>query len=112
MSAALLPSHGDRMPSGSVAAYMATLRGDPCAYCGMVGGHLDHIEALRRGANRSKGGADSWRNLTGACEACNNAKGAKTLVAFLGHQRWQASERGHLLRQLDDEARAWRRVGQ
>lgn len=57
--------------------YREVLRADPCAYCAGAGGTLDHIHPI------AYGGADSWENLTGACQTCNGAKGARLLLRFL-----------------------------
>ena len=54
------------------------LRQDPCAYCGGVGGTIDHITP------RALGGAkDSIRNWTGACLQCNLKRGPRGLIYFL-----------------------------
>lgn len=50
---------------------------DPCAYCGAVGGTIDHIQPV------SRGGANSETNFTGACSSCNSAKGNLSLLGFL-----------------------------
>jgi 5-methylcytosine-specific restriction endonuclease McrA len=50
----------------------AYLRLDPCAYCGRpAGGTIDHIVGL------AVGGTPTAENLTGACRACNEAKGRR-----------------------------------
>lgn len=45
-----------------------------CQYCGRSSDELttDHV------VPRSRGGEDSWENLTTACMACNNRKGNRT----------------------------------
>ena len=45
-----------------------------CQYCGIHSDELttDHIMP------RSRGGEDSWENLTTACTRCNNRKGSRT----------------------------------
>jgi 5-methylcytosine-specific restriction endonuclease McrA len=54
--------------SGLCRAYAAILLGDPCSYCGGVGGQIDHIEPVARG------GSNEWDNLTAACGGCNRRK--------------------------------------
>ncbi|MDR2195719.1 MAG: HNH endonuclease, partial [Gallionellaceae bacterium] len=53
---------------------------DTCAYCGQIFPRSkltrDHIVA------RSRGGTNSWMNCVTACQACNQAKGAKRLEDF------------------------------
>jgi 5-methylcytosine-specific restriction endonuclease McrA len=47
--------------------------GHQCQYCGArTGLTVDHIQP------RSRGGEDSWENLTTACLRCNNRKGDRT----------------------------------
>lgn len=48
--------------------------GSKCQYCGKkaVEMTIDHI------IPRSRGGADTWENLTTACVKCNNRKGSRT----------------------------------
>lgn len=56
------------------------LRRDPCAYCGIArSGTVDHI------VPKSKGGANHWSNLSGACHTCNNGKADTSLLRFLLH---------------------------
>jgi 5-methylcytosine-specific restriction endonuclease McrA len=45
-----------------------------CQYCGYTGGDLtlDHV------IPRSRGGVDSWENLTTACMRCNVKKGSRS----------------------------------
>jgi 5-methylcytosine-specific restriction endonuclease McrA len=45
-----------------------------CQYCGYTGDDLtlDHV------IPRSRGGVDSWENLTSACMRCNVRKGSRT----------------------------------
>lgn len=62
-------------------AYLATLRADPCAYCGSpTGGEIDHIVPCQSIGRRS---IQEPGNLTGACAACNNAKRATPLLSHL-----------------------------
>lgn len=60
-------------------AYEASLRSDPCAYCGDTAGpaDIDHIEP------RKGNGANTWHNLTAACPRCNSSKNAKPLLRWL-----------------------------
>jgi 5-methylcytosine-specific restriction endonuclease McrA len=58
------------------------LRVDPCAWCGGPGGTIDHITA------RARGGTHSPDNLTGACAACNEAKGLWPLLVFMLLRAW------------------------
>ena len=46
---------------------------NPCAYCGGVSEHIDHIIPL------SRGGLHDVSNVTGACVPCNLEKGSKLL---------------------------------
>ena len=48
--------------------------GGKCQYCGKAANPLtvDHIMP------RSRGGEDTWENLTTACMYCNNKKGDRT----------------------------------
>ncbi len=48
--------------------------GHSCQYCGYAGDQLsvDHV------VPRSRGGADSWENVTTACLSCNVRKGNRT----------------------------------
>lgn len=55
------------------------LRRDPCAYCGGVAEHLDHITARSRGGKRQS----DFLNLTAACGRCNSSKHAHALLTFL-----------------------------
>jgi hypothetical protein len=55
---------------------------DPCAYCGGPGGTIDHTVPLAAGAAPTVG------NLTGACPACNEAKGRWPLLPFLLLRAW------------------------
>ena len=58
-------------------AWRRTLRNDPCALCGGPGRGIDHI------VPSVDGGADTWENLTGCCNVCNNAKGRTGLLQHL-----------------------------
>ena len=53
------------------------IRDDVCAYCGGIGGNIDHIEP------KVRGGRSEWYNLTGACRQCNMGKGGQKLLQFL-----------------------------
>lgn len=59
--------------------YLLDKWGRRCAYCGATGVplNLDHIRA------RTCGGSDRVSNLTLACVACNQAKGATPVEVFL-----------------------------
>lgn len=57
--------------------YIDILSADPCAYCGAVTEHIDHIVPV------AVGGDDSWTNLTGACALCNERKTSLPLLRFL-----------------------------
>jgi 5-methylcytosine-specific restriction endonuclease McrA len=48
--------------------------GRRCQYCGTTNGKItiDHI------IPKSRGGKESWENLTTACFSCNNVKGNRT----------------------------------
>lgn len=68
----------------SATAYREILRGDPCCYCGApctiratYVGQIDHIVA------RCDGGANTWDNLTAACERCNHNKAGGPLLRWL-----------------------------
>lgn len=58
-------------------AYIATLRTDPCAYCGSGRGEIDHIVPV------AAGGPSATDNLTAACRTCNASKSATPLLLFL-----------------------------
>lgn len=55
-----------------------------CSYCGKVGGKLevDHIIPF------SKGGNDSFENLTTSCRTCNRQKKDKSVKEFLEWRRY------------------------
>jgi 5-methylcytosine-specific restriction endonuclease McrA len=69
----------------------AYLRLDPCAYCGGPGGTIDHIVA------RAAGAAPTAGNLTGACPACNEAKGRWPLWPFLLLRGWASAPRERMV---------------
>lgn len=56
------------------------LRLDPCSYCGLPGGTVDHI------VPRFAGGDSASGNLTGACRACQVEKGATSLLIYLAER--------------------------
>jgi 5-methylcytosine-specific restriction endonuclease McrA len=63
---------------------IARLLREPCAYCGAVAQHIDHVVPIARG------GAHSIGNLVGACSSCNLRKGSKFLSVWrLGNSRQQ-----------------------
>lgn len=62
-------------------AFGAALLRDPCSYCGVIGGNVDHIDPT------SRGGEDDWTNWTGTCHRCNGRKSATPLLLFLGWDR-------------------------
>jgi hypothetical protein len=64
-----------------LARFEDVLRADPCAYCGGVGGTVDHIAPIGKSAPRCERSAA--RNGTSACRACNNAKADYPLLHFL-----------------------------
>ncbi len=62
------------------------LRLDPCAYCGACPAlTIDHVVA------RAAGAAPTAGNLTGACPACNEAKGRWPLLIFLLLRPWASA---------------------
>lgn len=65
------------MPSRDTVAYDTLLRGDPCCYCGRRPVQVDHIVPV------GAGGPNHWSNLTAACQRCNRAKSATTLLIHL-----------------------------
>ncbi|MTD46998.1 HNH endonuclease [Conexibacter sp. W3-3-2] len=68
-------------------AWLALVRLDPCAYCGVVpAGTVDHVEPRSR-STRGLGGAHGWTNVVGACERCNGRKADRPLLAFLRARR-------------------------
>jgi 5-methylcytosine-specific restriction endonuclease McrA len=67
-------------------AYMDVLRRDPCAYCGGVGGGVDHVEPY------IQGGANDWTNLTGCCRRCNQEKSTRGALLFLALTAWPRAE--------------------
>ena len=62
---------------GEAIAWAQIVLRDSCAYCSAPAAHIDHIRA------RSRGGENSWPNLTGACARCNSAKGSHELLSYL-----------------------------
>lgn len=68
--------------AGSRLAFVKALKKDPCAYCALRSYHwreatVDHIVA------RGQGGPDRMDNMTGACPACNQRKGTRSLLLYL-----------------------------
>ena len=53
---------------------------DPCAYCGGVANHWEHVESLYRG------GTNDADNLARACQPCNFAKNSQPLLTFLARR--------------------------
>ena len=77
------------------------IRLDPCAYCGGLGGTIDHIAPNSMGGSRW-----SLRNWTGACFACNARRGATRLLYFLsGHPDVTAETRHELIKRRYRERR-------
>ena len=60
-------------------AWERILRYDPCAFCGAAGGTVDHIIPRCLGLPLT----NSWTNIVGSCQRCNERKSAKALLAFL-----------------------------
>jgi 5-methylcytosine-specific restriction endonuclease McrA len=58
-------------------AYKLALRNDPCFYCSTPSEGLDHITP------QSKGGANNYTNVIGACSPCNSRKADRTLLEFM-----------------------------
>jgi 5-methylcytosine-specific restriction endonuclease McrA len=56
---------------------VALLMRDPCAYCGGLGGTIDHITPI------IDGGTNDDDNLTAACRSCNGRKSDRDLLTFL-----------------------------
>jgi 5-methylcytosine-specific restriction endonuclease McrA len=50
---------------------------DPCAYCGEPGQAHDHIDPV------SRGGTNTYDNITRACHRCNLSKAATPLLKWL-----------------------------
>lgn len=67
----------NKQPTKAYAYYRRVVQRDPCSYCPGPGGTKDHIVAS------AADGPDVARNLTGACERCNMAKGKLSLLGFL-----------------------------
>lgn len=61
-----------------MAAVCATLREEPCDYCGGSGGEVDHVVPLTRG------GLHHPQNLAPCCRACNSSKGNRLLSEWDG----------------------------
>jgi 5-methylcytosine-specific restriction endonuclease McrA len=57
--------------------YAAIVENDPCSYCGLPSGVVDHIVPL------SRGGTHEWMNFTGACDTCNRSKFVTPAMQFL-----------------------------
>jgi 5-methylcytosine-specific restriction endonuclease McrA len=55
---------------------IARLLLQPCAYCGAVAEHIDHVIPI------SRGGAHKIGNLVAACSSCNLRKGSKLLSVW------------------------------
>lgn len=66
-----------RRGAASDREYVEIILRDPCAYCGGVGGEVDHILPL------AAGGDGHWENLTPACRRCNARKNDRKLLQFL-----------------------------
>lgn len=66
-----------REESKKISEYKEIIKLDPCVYCGVSAEVTDHINPLARG------GEHSWENLAPACNACNSAKRATSLLLFL-----------------------------
>jgi 5-methylcytosine-specific restriction endonuclease McrA len=66
-----------------LSAWKQILLQDPCVYCGEPAEVLDHI------VPRIDGGTRHDDNMAPACSSCNNWKGPKSLLAFLGARRWR-----------------------
>lgn len=60
--------------------YVAILLNDPCSYCSMGGGVVDHIEPI------ADGGTNDVANLTAACRSCNAQKNDIPLIVFLARR--------------------------
>ena len=93
---------GVELSRGAMRAYKASLRRDPCAYCGAPAEEIDHI------VSRADGGPDDWTNWVGLCRDCNISKGGKSLLAFMAYRVFR-------FREIKDEmsrlAGLWARVG-
>jgi hypothetical protein len=63
-------------------AWMRVLRNDPCSYCNAPAASVDHIDPQSRRHRLTH----TWVNFTGACERCNNAKGAQSLLLWLSRR--------------------------
>lgn len=50
----------------------------PCGYCGAPSEHVEHCTPVARG------GRNEAANIVGACADCNQRKGTKTVLEFLG----------------------------
>jgi 5-methylcytosine-specific restriction endonuclease McrA len=78
-----------RMSPRVIGRYMASVRRDPCAYCGESSDHIDHIEPV------AGDGPNDWANYTAACRRCNLRKSAKPLLVFLARENgcweWRSS---------------------
>jgi hypothetical protein len=80
------------------ASFRSVLREDPCCWCGMDGGTLDHIyPAKNKSSNarekrklarmRALGVVGAYHgNLSGACERCNKERGCRSILEFLIHR--------------------------
>lgn len=53
-------------------AYVRQRDSFTCAYCGEYGNTIDHIQP------KSRGGQNTWANLTVACKGCNGRKADRT----------------------------------
>lgn len=74
--------HRRRAKAFSAGVYLVTkkdiarLLRQPCAYCGAVAEHIDHVTPI------SRGGAHKIGNLVAACSSCNLRKGSKLLSVW------------------------------
>lgn len=76
--------------------YLEALLAGPCTYCHRRAEQLDHIDAQQRGGSRR------WTNLAPVCGTCNQRKGTKSVLGFLGSLRL----RPHFL-EVSEAMRNW-----
>jgi 5-methylcytosine-specific restriction endonuclease McrA len=92
---------GDGIDARWLGLYEGALRRDPCGDA--PGEALDHLDA------QSRGGTNSYTNLTATCHSCNSRKANTTLLGFLLDGRYSADWQA--LRQLQELRADVRAVG-
>lgn len=91
-------AHSDGWEPCRTEPWKTVLRRDPCAYCGAYPCRtVDHIVPVYAGAAKSA----PVRNATGACRACNKAKGHRSLLEFLSGLDYKGDSEYPLVSEYD-----------